>query len=394
MQVPIRYIDTQQGLEEFAAELCGTPLLTLDTEFLREKTYYPQLCLVQVAADGREALIDPLAPLDLRALVPVLTDPRTVKVFHAGDQDCAILYQALGAVVRPVFDTQRAALLLGLPQQASLVALVRRFCGVSLKKGESFSDWAQRPLTETQLSYAIDDVRYLPLAYTRIVSELQEKGRLPWLEDEFRDMEDEERYRVDAREVWQRLKGVAALRGSQLATVREVAAWREQAAQERNLPRKWVLPDDLLVEVARREPASPEDLYRVRGIKERLGKRWSQEVLAAVERAQGLSPDQWPTPRRVPARDARCVASLDLMGALLHQRAKELHIATSFLAGHDDLARLAEGQREGLTILKGWRRDLLGNELLRLLEGGISLSLDDGDLKVTLLSQAGVPAPS
>ncbi|MDR0350460.1 MAG: ribonuclease D, partial [Coriobacteriales bacterium] len=192
------YIDTQQALEDFVAGALGAQILALDTEFLREKTYCPQLCLLQASVDGRKiVLIDPLAPLDLTVLIPLLIDERTTKIFHAGDQDLAILYQELGVVARPLFDLQRAALLLGMPQQSSLVDLLKRFCGVSLTKGESFSDWARRPLEPAQLSYAEDDVRYLPRAYEQIIEELQAQGRLSWLEDEFKDLEDEERYRFN-----------------------------------------------------------------------------------------------------------------------------------------------------------------------------------------------------
>jgi ribonuclease D len=387
------FIDTQQALDAFVAGSRGTNLLTLDTEFLREKTYYAQLCLLQIATGESEVIIDPFAPLDLKALIPLLVDEHIVKVFHAGDQDRAILYQELGTVVRPVFDTQHAALLLGLPQQMSLIALVKRCCGVSLKKSESFSDWSQRPLTSTQLSYAADDVHYLPAVYEKMVGELTASGRLSWLDADFRAMEDEDKYRVKNREVWRKLKGVSALRGSQLAVVREIAAWREQLAQRRNLPRKWILPDDLLVEVARREPDSLDALFHTRGIKEKLGKKWALEVLAAIAVARQQPQSEWPVMERSPIRDTSVTARLDLMNALLHHRAKRAHIASSFLASHDDLVRLAAGQRENLTVLQGWRRELLGNELLELLDGARALSLDGEELKVTLLSQAG-PFPA
>lgn len=381
-ETTIWYIDTQQALKEFISKCEGTSILAIDTEFLREKTYYPQLCLIQLATDKHEAIIDPLAPLDLAPLIPLLTDERVTKVFHAGDQDRAILYQTLGVVVRPVFDTQHAVLLLGLPQQMSLIALVRHYCGVNLRKGESFSDWAQRPLTQTQLTYAVDDVHFLPDAYRGIVAELKERGRLAWLEDDFHAMEDEARYRVDERDIWRRLKGIATLKGRQLAVVREVAVWREHAAQKRNIPRKWILPDELLVEIARREPDSLEALFSTRGLREKLGRIWSREVLAAVKVAVEQTADEWPTLERPPARDAGIAVRLDLMNAVIHHRARELHIAGSFLVSHDELVRLAAGQRNGLSILRGWRRELLGDELLRLLAGRLSLSLVDGGLSV------------
>jgi ribonuclease D len=382
------YIDTRQALEDFIVACKGESVLAIDTEFLREKTYYPQLCLLQFAVGKQVAIIDPLVPLDLGLLAPLLTDERIIKVFHAGDQDRAILYHELGTAVRPVFDTQRASLLLGLPQQMSLVALVKHFCGISLRKGESFSDWSQRPLTKTQLDYALDDVRYLPAIYEKMVADLTANGRLGWLREDFRAMEDEERYRTDIREVWRKLKGASSLGGSKLATVREVAAWRETVAQKRNLPRKWIIPDDLLVEVAKREPDSLEALFRIRGLRERLGKNWSQELLRAIVRGSKQPSSEWPVRERPVSVDANATAKLDLMNALLHHRARELRIASSFLVSHDELVQLAAGRREGLQVLGGWRRDLIGDELLRLLEGEVSLSLTDRELKVTLLSQA------
>ncbi|MDR3037108.1 MAG: ribonuclease D [Coriobacteriales bacterium] len=383
------YIDTQEALETFIHACMGAPHLSVDTEFLREKTYVPLLCLVQMSTGSHEAVIDPFAPLDLRALVPLLTDTRTVKVFHAGEQDRAILYHEVGVAVAPVFDTQRATLLLGLPQQMSLAQLVRHFAKVTLGKEESFSDWAQRPLTKTQLAYALDDVHYLPAIYEQVVAALEERGRLSWLEEDFKAMEDERLYRVDEREIWRKLKGLAALKGRQLAVVREVAAWREGIAQARNLPRKWVLSDELLLEVAKREPSSFDALFKIRGLKERLGRRDGQQVLDAIETAHALPQDAWPVRQRPPGSDANLTAKLDLLGALVHHRAKELHIASSFLTSHDELAHLAAGRRSGLTILKGWRRELIGDELLQLLDGDIALSLAGENLKVTLLSQAG-----
>ncbi|MDR2587495.1 MAG: ribonuclease D [Coriobacteriales bacterium] len=385
------YIDTQQALEDFVVQCTAATTLAIDTEFLREKTYYPQLCLLQLATESQVAIIDPLASLDLQTLVPLFTDERITKVFHAGDQDRLILYQALGTITKPVFDTQRAALLLGLPEQMSLVTLVRHYHGISLEKGESFSDWLRRPLAPAQLAYAADDVRYLPDIYNTMVSELKSRGRLTWLNDDFRAMEDEELYRVDCEEVWKKLKGISSLKSSQLATVRAVASWREHLAQQRNLPRKWILTDELLVEVARKQPTSLEELFQIRGIKDRLGMRWSQEMLASVAAAGEQAPGAWPVREQTQGRRASTTAKLDLMNALLHHRAKELHIASSFLTNRDELVSLAAGTRKGLMILKGWRRELIGDELLRLLDGELSLALDGEELKVTLLSQAERP---
>jgi ribonuclease D len=382
------YIDTQSGLLELLDACADTTSVTIDTEFLREKTYYPQLCLIQIATASFEAVIDPLAPIDLSVLKPLLTDENVTKVFHAGDQDRAILYNIIETPVRPVFDTQRAALLMGLPQQISLAALVSHFCAVILKKESSFSDWSQRPLTAEQISYAYEDVRYLPEIYKRMVTNLSENNRLSWLQEDFVLMEDEANYKSDPSEMWKKLRGTTTVRGRNLAIAREVTAWREETAMKRNLPRKWVLQDELVVEIAKREPLTIEALYKIRGIKDRLGQQWAHEVLERIVFARQLPESEWPKRERPHYNKAACEAKLDMLTALLHLRAKELRIASTFLTNHDELECLASGQRKDLPLLKGWRRELIGNELLLLLEGKLALSLEGEQLKVTFAEQA------
>ena len=379
------YITTQSALDEFIKTSQEADFIAIDTEFIREKTYYPQLCLMQIATPNGNVAIDPLGELDIKSLAPLFTNPKVTKVFHAGDQDRIILYAELGAVVRPVFDTQRAVMLLGLPQQMSLASIVKRFCGVNLSKGECFSDWAQRPLTEKQLSYALDDVRYLPEIYQKVVQQLGDCGRLDWLLEDLRSMEDEANYRQEPGDAYKRLKGITALRGRQLAVAREVAIWREGSAQRRNLPRKWLLSDELLVEVARREPTTIAELHTIRGLKEQLGNRQSQELVQAVDKARKQPQVEWPVREQLPNNDAGITVKVDMMTALLHYHAKQLRIASAFLTNHNELVRLAAGQRQDLEILKGWRRELLGNELLRLLDGRLSLSFSGDELRITEL---------
>jgi ribonuclease D len=383
------YVETQKTLDEGIAIAKQSDFIAIDTEFIYERTYYPQLCLIQVASEGFEALIDPFAPLDLKSMTDLLVDDTIMKVFHAGSQDRIILYQTLGVPVRPVFDLQYAVLPLGLPQQMSLSALVRYYCNVSLKKEESFSDWARRPLTEQQLIYAYDDVRYLPDVYRKVVKELMDYGRLSWLEDDFKAMEEESNYLVDVSETWKRLKGATSLRPSQLALAQDMCAWREQTAQKYNMPKKWVLSDEFVIELCRRSPKTADDLFMIRGIKNHLNKKWVNEIIDTIAGAKEKPPVRWPTHEKLPRNDNGLVPKLDLLTTLLHLRAKELHITSSFLSNHDDLLRLASGQRKDLDILKGWRRELVGNELVQLLDGKLAISLNGDDLEVTLLSQAG-----
>jgi len=381
------YIDNQESLEETIAIFSKADFLTIDTEFMHERTYYPKLCLLQVASDDLEVIIDPLAPLDLTSLTKILTDQDITKVFHAGDQDRIILYQMISAPVSPVFDLQRAVLLLGLSQQMSLASLVKHYCDVNLKKDESFSDWSQRPLTTEQMNYAINDVHYLPYIYRTIVQELEENGRLHWLDDDFAAMGDESLYAVDSREVWKKLKSATSLKGQQLAIAREVCSWRELTAQRRNTPRKWILPDELIIEICRRAPASVPDLLKIRGMKNHMNSQSADQVLEAVAIAKQLPPVTWPKNEKFRSFDSGLSSKLDLLNSLLHLRSKELHIASSFLTNHSELVRLACGQRTDLPLLSGWRKELIGDELVSLLEGKLALSLEGDDLKVTLLPQ-------
>ncbi len=381
------YISTSAELADFITGIRNTTLLAIDTEFLREKTYYPRLCLLQLATEERSVIVDPLAIEDLSVLKPIMTDPEVTKVFHAGDQDRAILFRIFDTPVTPVFDTQMAAMVLGFPQQMGLAALVKSYCDVTLNKADSFTDWAQRPLTETQLNYAIDDVLYLPRIYRNMLDKLEKNGRMAWLEQDFEQMTDPEQYRVDPRQRWLKVKRSASLQRRQLAVIREVAAWREVTAQRRDYPRNWIITDELMVEIARREPQNTEELFKIRGLRERLGRSWSNEVVAAVLKAHEIPEDQWPVRQKPKYRESDFTGALDLMSALVHLRARQNHISTTLLVSHDELLRLAAGERDDMSILNGWRYDMVGKELLSLLEGELVLSLQNGVLKVTDTTQ-------
>ncbi len=249
------YIDNQESLEAFVRRARSSGLLAIDTEFLRESTYYPKLCLLQMATDSEVVLIDPFKVPDLAPLRPLLEDQSIVKLFHAGGQDLEIIYRKLGVLPTPLFDTQIAASVLGHPQQIGYGALVAAMCGKTLKKSDSFTDWSLRPLKESQLEYAADDVIYLPQVYRVMIEKLQAKGREQWLQAEFDELGNPARYHEDPRERYKRLKRGSSLNRRQLAAAREVAAWRELKAQRVDRPRKWVLTDEQIVEACKRAPA-------------------------------------------------------------------------------------------------------------------------------------------
>jgi ribonuclease D len=385
----VLYIDTPEILQQFTQRASQACCIAIDTEFIREKTYYPRLCLIQLAArfasDEEYAIVDPLAISDLGPLRELLDNPQIVKVFHSCDQDVAILYHELGCLPKPLFDTQRAAQLLGHVQQIGLSAMVKAYCDIRMDKTDTYTDWAQRPLTETQLEYAYNDVRYLPRIYEIMYSELSELGRLSWLDEEFSRLSNEATYQSEICDAWKRVKHASSLKPRQLNALRELAAWRERVAQQRDYPRKWIISDEMLVEIARRLPQTSDELYHVRGAREKLSPSWVSAILHPVHVSRAMPSNEWPELDRVNVARRPRQAQLDLLTALVHQRASENRIAHGILASHDDIVSLASGKRDKLEVLKGWRREMVGAELVELLEGSIGLSLEGGRLRVTPL---------
>lgn len=379
------YIANQETFEAFIARAHNSSVLAIDTEFLREKTYYARLCLIQLATDDEVVIVDPFAIQDMHVLAPLLEDENVTKILHAGGQDLEILWHEVGVLPNPLFDTQVAAALLGHTQQIGYGALVGAECGVSLRKMDSFTDWSRRPLSESQLDYAADDVIYLPRMYRHMKEQLESQGRLHWLDPEFAEMRDPARFDSDERERYRRLKRVGQLSRRQLAAAREVAAWREITAQKRNVPRKWVITDEQIVEACKREARTIDDLFMVRGMREKLNTRDARTVASLMKAAMDASPNTWPEPDRGGKNEPNVDAPLDLMSALVRLRAKENGVAFPTLASHDDLVRVARGYRQGIDLLRGWRRALVGEELIELLEGKLMLSLEGHELKVTRL---------
>lgn len=381
------FIDDQKSLESFVERAKSSRVLAIDTEFLREKTYYAKLCLLQMATDEEIVLVDPLRVRSLAPLVCLLEDESIVKLFHAGSQDIEILSRELGCMPRPVFDTQIAAALLGQTQQVGYGALVQSVCGVALKKMDSYTDWSRRPLSDSQQEYAADDVRYLPAMYATMKADLESKGRLSWLDDDFARLVDPKRYEVDPRERYVHLKRASQLTPRQLSAAREVAAWREETAQARNLPRKWIISDEQVVEACRRGARTIDELMMVRGLSGSLSTADSRRIVALI--GEGLDADEstWPRPPRPKKSEVNVDAEVDVMTALVRMRAKENDVAFQTMCCRDELVSLARGHREGLGILEGWRRELVGDELIALVEGRLCVSFVRGRLKVTGASQ-------
>lgn len=376
------FIASQTELEAFVARAGSSSVLAIDTEFLREKTYFAKLCLLQMATDDEVVIVDPFEVDDLGVLASLLVDPAIEKLFHAGSQDIEILYRAVGVVPRPIFDTQVAAALLGHTLQIGYAALVQAICGVTLKKTDSFTDWSRRPLSASQLEYAADDVIYLPRIYRTMRERLEERGRLRWLDEDFALLSDEASYESDPRERFRRLKRVNQLSRSQLAAARELAAWREEMARKRDIPRKWVLTDEQIVEACKREAKTIDELFMVRGIREHTSTRDARAAVTCMKKGLQSPPDSWPIISRPSKSEPNVDSAVDLMGALVRLRAKENDIAMQTLASHDDLSKVARGHLDEVAVMRGWRRAIVGDELLELLEGKLALRLADGGLSV------------
>jgi ribonuclease D len=379
------YISTESELKDLVSSLRGSRVIAIDTEFLREKVYHPQLCLLQLATHEAQFLIDPLAIGDISALAEVFTDPSIVKVFHAGDQDRELIVSACGAPAAPVFDTQIAAAYLGLPSQMGYGALVKSFCTVDLPKTDSMTDWSQRPLTPNQLAYAVDDVLYLPGIYDQMVAQLTELDRFSWLEEELNALSDPVLYQLDYDQLWRKVKRASALTTRQLVCVRVLARWREQQATRRDLPRRWVLSDEMIVDIARRQPKTVEDLYRVRGARDKIKAADAEQIVAEFRSDWEKGPDSWPQRPHRPRISEDVEGSVDLMNTLLHLRAKENRIVASLLGTRDDLEAMASGNFEQLSLLEGWRYDIVGRELGELLEGRIGLKVTAGAVEIVHL---------
>lgn len=377
------YITDRKQLKEFVSRAKKSPLLAVDTEFLREKTYWPRLCLIQLATEEESVAVDPFRVKDLSDLAELFIDESIVKLFHAAGQDMELIVHEMGVIPKPVFDTQIAASLLGDMLQIGYGSLVLNECNVKLKKADSFTDWSRRPLTDSQIEYALDDVIYLPRIYRSMKERLEKLGRLSWLDRDFEELCDSSRYEVNPYERFKRLKRVNQLTPRQLSAAREVAAWRETQAMKRNVPRKWIMTDEQVVEICKREPRTLDELFMVRGVSNALKTEDARRALAACKKGLDAPEQNWPELNKSYKSEPNVDPQVDLLYSLVKVRAKEAGVAFGVLASHADLAKLVRGHYDEVDILKGWRRHLVGEELLALMRGEILLGIEDGVLKVT-----------
>ncbi len=377
-----QFIDTLDALHEACRAMAACHTLCVDTEFHRESTYYAEFALMQVYGGGACWLIDPIRVNDLSCLWRVLCDPSIIKVFHAGRQDLEIFFQQCGQLPTPLFDTQIAAALLGYGQQIGFGNLVQRITKKTLPKGESFTNWKARPLTDKQLEYAADDVIWLMPVYQHLRERLEATGRTAWLAEEQQHLLDPATYQMDDAALLWRVKGASKLKGKHLAVLQQLAAWREQAARQRDIPRRRMISDDALLEIARREKLDMATFSRMRGVNQGFVKRFGEELIAVWRRGMEADEASWPRPparrHNRPGTDLR----LEMLDTLLRLKAEEGEIAASILSSKSDLSALAswgyrcQGEAPDVACLHGWRYELVGRDLLKLLRGEICMSLN------------------
>jgi len=370
-------ISTTEALAAACSRFASHPFVTVDTEFMRETTYWPKLCIIQIASSDEAVIIDAEAPgLDLAPFFALMADERVMKVFHAARQDIEIVWHLGGILPHPIFDTQVAAMVCGFGESISYDQLVGRITGHSIDKSSRFTDWSHRPLSEHQLAYALADVTHLRDVYLALSEKLESQGRSEWVAEEMKVLTSVDTYQVEPENAWKRLK-MRIKKPLQLAVLMELAAWREREAQARDVPRGRILKDDAIHEIAEQHPTTPEALGRLRTIPKGFERsRTGEDILAAVRRAMAIPKDQLPrVPKVKPLSDGNG-AAVDLLKVLLKMTSEEHGVAARVIATIDELEAIAGDDDADVAPLAGWRRDLFGDNALKLKRGEIALRLE------------------
>ena len=380
--IPIQYIDTPDQLAKLCEQIKKETWLALDTEFLREKTYYPKFCLLQIATPEWVACVDPIALPKLDALFEALYNPAIVKVFHSCRQDLEIFFQWTGKLPSPIFDTQVAAPLLGFQDNPGYAMLVSSLLSVNLNKAHTRADWSKRPLTEAELEYAADDVIYLCQIYQIMVQKLTALGRIDWLKNDFAELTNPALYKVDPETAWFKIKGKNKLTGKQLSIIQTLAQWREKIAQAEDRPKSWLLRDELLFDLAKLQPETVQELANVRGINERSVNRYGKELCQLITAAKNRPPVPLHEKDRSAKKSQQEEAILDILTALVRVRAEENALNPTILASRKDLEELLSNGDDECPLLHGWRYTMAGKELVGLLKGELLLGIDSDKLAI------------
>ncbi|MBA4171445.1 MAG: ribonuclease D [Hyphomicrobium sp.] len=377
----MRVITSTQELEMACREFAASPYVAVDTEFMREQTFWPQLCLVQLAGPTAEAIVDPMAKgIDLAPFWALMGDTRAVKVFHAARQDIEIVYTEAGIMPAPVFDTQVAAMVCGFGESVSYVNLVKKVTGEDLDKSSRFTDWSRRPLSEKQLVYALGDVTHLCKIYEFLKAELEKSGRAAWLDEDMAELTDPNTYETHPDDAWQRLKLRAKNRKS-LAVLMELAAWRERLAQAQNVPRGRILRDEALYDLSNQMPSSTEQLGELRTLSEGFARSArARDIVEAVKRGLERDPKTVPPINHGNQMTAEANATVELLKVLLKSAAARHRVAPRMIADTSELERLASETEPDVPAMRGWRRQLFGEDAQRLKRGELALTLSGGEV--------------
>jgi ribonuclease D len=382
-------ITTTDDLAALCDRLAGEPFICIDTEFMRENTYWPQLCLLQIAGpDGVGFAVDPLVDgLDMAPLLELMHKPEVIKVLHAARQDLEIFYNLSGKVPEPLFDTQVAAMVCGFGEAASYDRLARKLARAEVDKSSRFTDWSNRPLTDRQLTYALADVEHLPKIYRKLDQQLQDSGRAGWVAEELALLANPDIYAMDPDRAWERVK-TRTVRPRFLAVLKKVAAARERYAKKHDVPRNRVLRDEALLEIAAHETASMEDLARIRGVSKGLASGpLGKAVLEAVEHGIAVPENQRPRLDKPPAAPRGVGPMVDLLKVLLKMRCEENDVAIKLVATTADLEQIAASDKANVPAMQGWRRTLFGDDAIALKRGNLALTGESGKIALVELDE-------
>ena len=377
----IQYINSPEQLDNLCQQISSQPWIALDTEFLREKTYYPKFCLLQIASPEWVACVDPLAISDLTPLFEAIYNPAIVKVLHACRQDLEIFYQITGKIPGPVFDTQIAAPLLGFQENPGYAMLVSSFLNVNLNKAHTRTDWSERPLSADQIQYAADDVIYLCKIYTLMCAQLEKLGRSDWLTSDFELLYNPELYQLSPENAWLKIRGKNKLTGKQLSIMQALTEWRERTAQQENKPRSWLIQDELLLELAKLQPLTLVELAKIRNINERSVNRYGKVICELIDAARQRPPKPLDEKDRSAKKTQQHEAVLDVLSAVVRIRAEENSLNPVILATRKDLEELLFGEEDCL-LLQGWRYNMAGKELQGLLQGEYTLTIKPDTVEI------------
>lgn len=378
----IQYINTADQLKALCEAIQKAPWIALDTEFLREKTYYPKFCLLQIATPDWVACVDPIVLSDLDSLFEAIYNPNIIKVFHSCHQDLEIFYQLTGKIPGPLFDTQVAAPLLGYQDNPGYAMLVSSLLNVNLNKAHTRADWSKRPLSQAEIQYAADDVIYLCHIYQIMQRNLAELGRTDWLKQDFKELENPNNYRVLPEQAWLKIRGKNKLGAKQLSIVQALAAWREATAQKENRPKTWLLRDEVMFDMAKRQPESVTDLANIRSINERTVTRYGRKLCELICEAKNSEPQPLKQKESGIKKNQQHEAILDILTALVRIRAEENSLNPTILATRKDLEVLLFNEEEDCPLLHGWRYSMAGKELVGLLKGELLFGIQADKLKV------------